>query len=95
MSDHRRPSHDELADLVKSASDRVPPGSRWRHRNGVEYVVFGVAVNESSLDPWVMYGDVTATRPFSWCRPLSEFLDGRFVRSDWPSSPVRVVESSP
>ena len=96
-----RPPHDALADVVKSASEQVPNGSRWRHRNGVEYVAFGVALDEHSLSPVVMYGNVNVDRPFAWCRPLSEFLDGRFTRVEYrsqqPAGPsgVRVEESSP
>ena len=56
-------------------------GSRWRHvKRGTTYTVEGTCVIESTMQTGVIYRahhDGT-----TWVRPLSEFVDGRFVQID-------------
>jgi hypothetical protein len=56
-------------------------GSRWRHvKRGTTYTVIDNGVVESTMTTCVVYrahADGTV-----WVRPLSEFLDGRFVQID-------------
>lgn len=55
---------------------------RWRHvKSGGIYNIIHFALREKDLEPLVVYrehkpGEATPT----WTRPLSEFLDGRFVQ---------------
>jgi hypothetical protein len=70
-------------------------GTLWVHaRTGDEYRVLGGCVREKDLVPMVLYASATACWFMElrnenlwcdaeaedvWCRPLDEFLDGRFV----------------
>lgn len=60
---------------------RALPLSRWRHRKtGHEYQVHGHVLIEATLEPAVIYYKVRSVDPSepTWCRPASEFFDGRF-----------------
>lgn len=50
--------------------------TKYRHtKSGEVYEMVAMAINEGDLKPTVVYrkNDVV------WCRPASEFFDGRFV----------------
>jgi hypothetical protein len=74
-----------LGDVILAAERDAPKNSWWRHRGGGHYQVVGHCVIEATREVGVLYygrGGVT------WCRPLSEFTDGRFARlpempTDW------------
>ena len=53
-------------------------GSRWGHvKRGGTYVVIDNGVIEATLTACVIYkADADGT---TWVRPLSEFMDGRFL----------------
>lgn len=57
--------------------------SYWKHvKTGGVYAVLGVAVEEATLRPVVLYrkaGDAHAT---IFTRPAAEFMDGRLAPSD-------------
>lgn len=61
-------------------------GSRWRHtKSGGEYVVMAFCLIEATLIPSVVYKGQRAYYRDGfewswWCRPLAEFMDGRFVQ---------------
>lgn len=57
-----------------------PKGSRWKHRNGAVYEVLSIVLIEATLTPAITYRSVDCHNPMNWCRPASEFLDGRFER---------------
>lgn len=52
----------------------------WRHvKTGGVYVISGECQIEATNEPAVLYQSVQTQGPL-WCRPKSEFLDGRFVK---------------
>lgn len=56
----------------------VPLGSCWDHRKGGTYEIRGHALLEADYSVLVAYGKPEEAP--TWCRPASEFLDGRFTR---------------
>lgn len=53
-------------------------GKNFKHRKTeIVYHVTSLAYNESTLETLVVYHDADLVY---WARPLSEFLDGRFIR---------------
>lgn len=56
----------------------IEVGTRWRHRNGGDYVVIAVARIEADLSPVVVYQSDRGADV--WVRPLAEFEDGRFTQ---------------
>jgi hypothetical protein len=68
--------------------DTPPPFSLWRHvKTGREYQVRTLAWRENDLSVVVVYRLTTDSdvgykciENETWCRPLSEFMDGRFER---------------
>lgn len=70
-----------LAAVAAVHDDRCPlAGSRWVHRNGGRYVVVSKCIIEATLTPAVAYEADGEPASWTWVRPLSEFLDGRFTR---------------
>ncbi len=76
----------KLSESVKSIDATGPRnGSTWRHRRGSLYRVLCCAVQEADKVPVVVYHrqpDAGVTEPDSpvvWTRPLTEFMDGRFI----------------
>ena len=71
---------------MESKMDWPPIGSQWRHvKSGGVYRVKDLCLIEATLAPAVIYegshGYVQGKVLWNtWCRPISEFLDGRFVR---------------
>lgn len=63
-------------------------GSQWTHlKSGQDYVVTGLCLIEADLTMGVLYRAETVSGKYAdstknpqWCRPASEFLDGRFQR---------------
>jgi len=70
----------EAAFEVTKLKLQCPTGSRWKHRNGAAYKVKGIVLIEATLTPAVIYCGVDCDAPMTWCRPASEFLDGRFIQ---------------
>ena len=55
--------------------------SVWVHRKtGDHYKVVSFCMIERDLTPAVVYRNLTNN--LTWCRPISEFIDGRFVREE-------------
>lgn len=68
---------DEARIEILALTENVPIGTRWRHlKSGNDYMVTGHAIIEATLTPAVIYSRYGQTD--RWCRPGSEFLDGRF-----------------
>ncbi len=62
---------------LKEYAEQAPRGTRWRHlKSGHDYMVQGHVLIEANLMPAVVYSRYGQTE--NWCRPASEFLDGRF-----------------
>lgn len=60
---------------------RAPYLSEWTHKKtGGEYVVRMHVILEADLTPCVVYYKRFAEPDQTWCRPASEFFDGRFER---------------
>jgi hypothetical protein len=56
----------------------LDPGTLWKHlKTGNMYVIVDVCLLEATLDEHVLYKRADHTGPI-WCRPMSEFIDGRF-----------------
>ncbi len=78
-----RKTHEELAAELRKCPQK---GSRWQHyRTHDVYTVTGVAIDEHSLYPLVIYTNLRAKIPISWARRLSVFrapvmCDGRWVQ---------------
>ncbi len=53
-------------------------GTRWGHlKRGTTYIVRGMCIIEATKDMGVIYqSEADGT---TWVRPLSEFMDGRFI----------------
>lgn len=78
---------EEYIEAVAALAVRCPTaGTFWKHKNGTVYVVETGCLIEATLTPAVMYYKAGTDPPFRvyWVRPLSEFKDGRFVRTDNP-----------
>lgn len=67
---------------MKSDTDAdINVGSIWRHKKrGSVYEVVGFCIIEHSMEIGVLYKMTEADTEFlfPWCRPLSEFKDGRY-----------------
>jgi len=65
-------------------------GTLWMHvkSKGV-YTVFSSCQIEATNEEGVLYHSVEGKGPL-WCRPASEFLDGRFLRVGVPKILERV-----
>ena len=62
-------------------------GTLWRHqKTGGFYTVFGTCRIEATNEPGVLYHSINGNGPL-WCRPVAEFLDGRFVRTHASATP--------
>lgn len=71
------------AALAAVATNRAlaPYLSTWRHlKSGGEYAVKEHVLIEATLEPAVVYYKRFAPPDETWCRPASEFFDGRFER---------------
>ena len=56
-------------------------GALWRHvRTRGVYIVAGIGIREHDLIPVVVYTPTRDIDAPTWCRPVAEFLDGRFER---------------
>lgn len=65
--------------------------SRWKHKNGGEYIIIGIGTMQSqdwvklnTHDKFECYIDMEEVVIYSdyktfWVRPIAEFLDGRFI----------------
>lgn len=74
---------------------QIPMGSTWRHRRGEEYLVVGHCVLAGYRVPAILCRGMDS---IVWCRPATQFLDGRFSRIDGSfvgTAPAPVHESLP
>jgi len=56
------------------------PRSRWKHlKTGGIYIVTGRCTIEATLTDAVLYRSPVTDDATVWCRPLAEFMDGRFA----------------
>lgn len=56
----------------------LDPGTLWVHlKTGHRYVLVDVCMIEATLTDAALYKSEDGSGPI-WCRPLSEFTDGRF-----------------
>jgi hypothetical protein len=73
---------DKFAELLRDLNDahmEAPVGSQWRHnKKGTVYEVAEYVIIEAVPTIGIVYS--AADKVLKWCRPLSEFLDGRFTR---------------
>lgn len=59
--------------------DKIHVNKEYRHvKTGNRYIVVGVAYEEATLTPLVVYREWGNAYPMYWTRPATEFLDGRF-----------------
>lgn len=66
-----------LLSLLEPYNETITVGSKWLHlksKHTYEFVAIGYL--ESSLTTIVVYKGVEG---LAWVRPITEFLDGRFV----------------
>lgn len=79
--EYMRKTEDELYEELCEAEALVKLQSVWRHvKTDNEYRVVSLSVRESDCVICVNYWKIHTYTPVPWCRPLSEFLDGRFVK---------------
>ncbi len=72
-------SLDAAKDQIRANQKRAPYLSEWRHKkSGGEYAVKMHVIIEATLEPAVVYYKRHADPAETWCRPASEFFDGRF-----------------
>jgi hypothetical protein len=64
---------------MAQARTYIPIGSTWRHRKGEDYFIVGHCVLAGYMVPAVL---CRATDSIIWCRPASQFQDGRLTRID-------------
>ena len=60
----------------------APYLSEWVHKKGGLYVVRMHVIIESTLDHAIVYNRKFDEPEITWCRPATEFFDGRFTRTD-------------
>ena len=72
---------------MMAETQTMPPiGSDWKHvKSGGLYSVITYAMIEATLTPAVIYAGGNGYHKDGltwkvWCRPVSEFMDGRFAR---------------
>ena len=72
-------SFEEACLAVKENRLKAPYLSRWVHvKSGTTYVVRMNVLIEATLEPAVVYYQQHGDPDVTWCRPASEFFDGRF-----------------
>jgi hypothetical protein len=72
-------SFGEACLAVKENRLKAPYLSRWMHvKSGTVYVVRMNVIIEANLEPAVVYYPQYGEPEVVWCRPASEFFDGRF-----------------
>jgi hypothetical protein len=66
--------YDQISDMLAAARAKVPPGTKWQHYRGNEYVVAGAVVLEATNEISILYN--SATHPdVSFVRPVSSWLE--------------------
>lgn len=66
-----------LLSLLEPYNETITVGSKWLHlKSKHTYEVVAIGYLESSLTTIVVYKGVEG---LVWVRPITEFLDGRFV----------------
>lgn len=64
---------------MAQARTYVPIGSTWRHQKGEEYFIVGHCVLAGYRVPAILCRGVDSV---VWCRPATQFQDGRLTRID-------------
>jgi hypothetical protein len=83
-----RPSDKDLDFYMANVSHRTPVGSRFIHQKSQNtYQVVGHCFIEATSEPGVLYALDGRIEARIWCRPASEFLDGRFEARDGAAEP--------
>lgn len=73
---------EEAKAQIAKNRETAPYLSQWRHlKTSGEYVVKMHVIIEATTEPAVVYHKRFAHPDETWCRPASEFFDGRFERS--------------
>jgi type IV secretory pathway TrbF-like protein len=68
-----------LREKLAPWEEKVPAGSRWRHRRSGRLVTVAcVALEEATLTPAVVYREDASLVPL--VRPADQFCDGRWER---------------
>jgi len=67
---------EELERMVAEAKVHIPPGSRWRHYKGGDYVVVDISIIELTDALAVVYRSMDHPT-FTFIRPLVEWQDGK------------------
>jgi hypothetical protein len=80
----------ELKAAMAQARTFVPLGSTWRHKKGHEYFIVGHCVLAGYRVPAVL---CRGTDSVIWCRPATQFLDGRLTRVDMIGSHESTAQS--
>lgn len=72
-------SFEDARQAVSENRIKAPYLSRWKHlKSGKTYVVRMNVIIEADLEPAVIYYLQYGEPDVLWCRPASEFFDGRF-----------------
>lgn len=63
----------------------VNAGTFWMHlKTGHLYVITGHCIIEATVTGAVLYRRAEEPEGLIWCRPIDEFMDGRFVSAEYP-----------
>lgn len=77
--DAKKMSFEDACRAVKENRHKAPYLSRWKHlKSGGIYTVRMNVIIEADLEPAVIYYPQYGEPEVVWCRPASEFFDGRF-----------------
>lgn len=71
---------DEIAERYLAAVTQVPPRSRWRHWKGQVVEIITIALDESTLQPLVVYREGNGS---VWSRSLAAWLINVPTEGDW------------
>lgn len=70
---------DARAEIARLRKAHPPCTRRWTHKKTHgQYWIMGYAIDERGLYPVVIYISADEGNAPQWCRPASEFFDGRF-----------------
>lgn len=80
MSNDYPPTITFLSKMLETARKMTPVCSVWTHRKtGNKYKIINLVVRESDLQILINYCRVEDAMGVIWSRPISEFMDGRFI----------------
>ena len=83
-----KPGYAELEQILNKTMTAAPVGSLWKHvKTERWYRVIGHCFIEAQAEIAIIYVHDPHMIPLSWCRPASEFLDGRFEAQEAHEAP--------